>query len=86
MKQLVCLGDTSDHGGQMVTATGNFTANDIEGCVDGDMHQCPIQGHGTTPVTSTSSSQAEDRGVLRTGDQAACGATIITGAVGIESD
>jgi uncharacterized Zn-binding protein involved in type VI secretion len=86
MKKLVCLNDVSDHGGKMITASGNFTANDVEGCIQGDMHQCPIKGHGTTPVTSTSSNQAEGKGFIRVGDKAGCGAILTTGSSNVESD
>lgn len=80
MPQIVRLNDTSDHGGKMITATGDFTVDGIDGCVTGDIHQCPIQNHGNTPVTSTSESVANGKAIVRTGDQAGCGATIITGS------
>lgn len=76
MPQLVRLGDASDHGGKMIQASGDFTVDGVDGCVDGDIHQCPIRGHGNTPVSSTSDSTAQGKGVLRTGDKAGCGATI----------
>lgn len=80
MTQVVRLGDTSDHGGQMVTASGRFTVNGKQVCVDGDMHQCPIRGHGTTPVSSSSMTKSGGKSVVRVGDKAGCGAVINKGS------
>jgi uncharacterized Zn-binding protein involved in type VI secretion len=87
MPALVRLNDPSNHGGKMITATGNFTVNNKGGCVQGDMHQCPINGHGTTPVTATTSKATSNgKGLLRVGDKAGCGATITTGSPDTDSD
>lgn len=77
MAKLVKLGDVSDHGGKMVQASGGFTVDGVAGCVQGDMHQCPIKGHGTTPVSSTTRHTGLGKGLLRSGDKAGCGASII---------
>jgi len=78
MSQVVRISDTSDHGGKMISASGGFTVDGVAGCVSGDMHQCPIRGHNTTPVTSTgTASGADGRGIIRSGDRAGCGATLI---------
>lgn len=76
MPEIVKLNDPSDHGGKMIQASGGFTVDDIDGCVSGDIHQCPIRGHGNTPVSSSSPHTANGKAILRTGDKAACGATI----------
>lgn len=76
MPQVVKLNDASDHGGKMIQASGDYTVDGVQGCVHGDMHQCPIRGHGTTPVSATGDSTAAGKGILRTGDKAGCGATI----------
>jgi len=86
MGQVVRLGDTSSHGGKMITATGGFTVDDLPGCVSGDMHQCPIRNHNTTPVTSSSNCSGDGRPIIRTGDIAGCGAVIITGSGGTSSE
>lgn len=46
----------------------------------GDLHSCPIQGHGATEIVSGSPSQVEGRPVARVGDKTGCGATIIQGS------
>ena len=78
MGQVVRIGDRSDHGGVMVSASGGFTVDGVDGCVSGDLHQCPIRNHNTTPVSSTGTATgASGRGIVRTGDRAGCGATLI---------
>lgn len=85
MSKIVRLGDQSDHGGEMVSANANFIVNGIKGCVDGDLHRCPKPGHGTTPVTSTSRTQSNGKGILRVGDEAQCGAKLIQGSGNADS-
>jgi len=84
---MVRLGDSSSHGGVMITATGLGKANGEAICVSGNLHQCPISGHGTTAVTSTSSAtKTNDEYVLRVGDVAGCGAVITGGSSNVLSD
>lgn len=75
------LGDSSDHGGTIITAA---TKTQVEGImvarVD-DLHSCPLPGHGVTPIVSGSAQfKAEGANVARTGSFAGCGAMIIGGA------
>ena len=84
-RNIIRLGDTSDHGGKMVQASGAFTVDDVDGCVDGDIHECPIRGHGRTAVSGSSIDTANGRPILGTGDKAGCGATITgTGSATID--
>jgi uncharacterized Zn-binding protein involved in type VI secretion len=47
----------------------------------GDMHVCPIKGHGTTPIVSgTGSLTVNGKPTACVGDKIGCGATIIEGA------
>jgi uncharacterized Zn-binding protein involved in type VI secretion len=46
----------------------------------GDMHSCPIKGHGTTPIVSGSGQTLNGKPIALTGDTTGCGATIIQGA------
>ena len=52
----------------------------------GDLHRCPIRGHGVTEIVSGSSSQVEGQPVARVGDTTGCGATIIEGASSSATD
>lgn len=80
MAKIVRLGDTSDHGGVMISAGSTVLVNGIPMCVDQDMHQCPIKGHGITPVTGTASYKSNGKNGVKTGDVAGCGAVIDTGS------
>lgn len=80
MAAIVRLGDMSDHGGQMITATARFNCNGVVVCVDQDLHSCPIKDHGVTPVTATGRFKSNGRRVVRVGDVAGCGAVLIEGS------
>ncbi len=80
MTAIVRLGDTSSHGGNMVSATGLFKVNGKIVCVHGDMHSCPIKDHGTTAVSSSNSLKSNGKSVIRVGDSAGCGASISSGS------
>lgn len=80
MAKIVRLGDTSSHGGSMITAGSAVMVNGIPMCVSGDLHSCPIDGHGVTSVTGTASYKSNSKSGVKTGDSAGCGATIVTGS------
>ncbi|TRO24308.1 hypothetical protein EQ826_17560 [Ectopseudomonas mendocina] len=51
----------------------------------GDMHVCPIPGHGTSPIASASpDTQINFLGAARVGDVCGCGAVITTGFPSIQ--
>ena len=73
------LGDTSSHGGTIVSVTTTRTyCNGILVARLGDMHACPIPGHGTTPLVSSPDStiSAEGHVLATVGSVAGCGAVI----------
>jgi uncharacterized Zn-binding protein involved in type VI secretion len=77
MPGIARLGDTSDHGGYLISAAGRANANGLQIAVNGDFHSCPIPFHGTTAVTATSTKTFSNGvAVLRGGDKAACGASL----------
>ncbi|RMP34782.1 PAAR protein, partial [Pseudomonas amygdali pv. lachrymans] len=46
----------------------------------GDMHLCPLPGHGCTPiVTASSDTLINGMSAARVGDMCGCGAVIVTG-------
>ena len=50
----------------------------------GDMHVCPIPGHGVTPIVGGSMNTATDgRPNARFGDIAGCGAVIVSGSLNV---
>ncbi len=76
------LGDQSNHGGSIISGCSqNDLTNGLQTAIDGCMHQCPIPGHGTTPMTSTSTTKINGKSVIRVNvDQAGCGAVITQGS------
>lgn len=81
---IAILGTTSSHGGVMISASGSTF--DLQGrpvCLEGDMHSCPIQGHGVTPIVSGCAQHATDKRipVAIEGSVAGCGA-VLNGAFG----
>jgi uncharacterized Zn-binding protein involved in type VI secretion len=71
------LGDTSSHGGEMVTSSSKSPIEGPNVCRIGDLLACPI--HGLNPVVEGSpDTLAEGPPVARQGDHTACGAALIS--------
>ena len=78
------LGDTSSHGGTVITGSVTTIVNGRPMARMGDMHVCPIPGHGVTPIVSGSLDTATDgKPNARMGDMAGCGAVIVTGSLNV---
>jgi uncharacterized Zn-binding protein involved in type VI secretion len=78
-KLIACLGDTSDHGGTLVTTNQDdkLIVGGIPVCADQCLHACPIPGHGTTPVTAVTIKSFVNGKLIVTKDAVAgCGAKI----------
>jgi len=81
MLEVIRLGDPSNHGGHMITATGIFIVDGIEVCVNGDLHSCPVIGHGVTAVTASHPQMdGNSKAVIVVGDTAGCGAALSSGS------
>lgn len=76
------LGDTSDHGGFIISVTTQFTfANGIKVARVGDLHFCPKKGHGITPIVNGSGNYVcEGKITAVVNSKCGCGAKIITGS------
>jgi uncharacterized Zn-binding protein involved in type VI secretion len=77
------LGDPSNHGGYIVSVTTKKTyCNGILVARVGDLHSCPIPGHGITPIVSSPNStiMAEGEILATVGSVAGCGAVINAGS------
>ncbi|MBI3726040.1 PAAR domain-containing protein [bacterium] len=75
------LGSPSDHGGTIVTASTDVFGERIGVARMGDVHACPVPGHGSTAVvTCDPKTFANGRGVARVGDSVGCGALITAGS------
>jgi uncharacterized Zn-binding protein involved in type VI secretion len=80
MPAVARLGDASSHGGTIISASGNLTADGKGVARAGDQHSCPISGHGITALSSSSTVTNGGKSVVRVGDTAACGAVINSGS------
>lgn len=80
-KPVARLGDTSNHGGTIITCCKKTIAEGILIARVGDMHYCPIPEHGVTPINSGSPDHIVERmKCARTGSITGCGASIIGGS------
>lgn len=82
MPKIARLGDKSDHGGQIITASSKSPAEGPMIARKGDLHSCPIPGHGITPIVANTSpdTYVEGAQMAMVGSICGCGAVIITGA------
>nr|WP_244981379.1 PAAR domain-containing protein [Cupriavidus alkaliphilus] len=74
------LGDKTDHGGVVITASGNTSTNGKGVACVGDRVTCPRSGHGGTTVIVTGDPNViiDGRAAARHGDKTACGATLLS--------
>jgi uncharacterized Zn-binding protein involved in type VI secretion len=79
MKPVARLGDKISHGGQIITASDDTTADGIKVARVGDKAACAK--HGTvTIVTGAGALTTNNKLTARIGDKTSCGATIVTGS------
>lgn len=78
-RPFILLGDKTDHGGMVISASETSDCNGKGVARVGDKVTCPKQGHGrvTTIVTGDPSMLIDGRPAARHGDKTACGATLI---------
>jgi uncharacterized Zn-binding protein involved in type VI secretion len=80
MPLIARLGDTSSHGGAIVTAAAKTLCEGALVARETDILDCPI--HGPNPIVGHSARmKCEGLFVARHGDATACGATLVSGAV-----
>lgn len=79
MPLIARLGDTSTHGGAIITSAEKTLCEGALVAREGDILDCPI--HGPNPIVEHSSKlMVEGKFVARHGDATACGAKIVSGA------
>jgi uncharacterized Zn-binding protein involved in type VI secretion len=75
------LGDTSDHGGVIISSGSKYRCDGILVARMGDSHSCPIPGHGITAITTASPKvKSEGQYVAAITSVTGCGAIIQTGS------
>jgi len=85
MARLVALlGDSSNHGGSIVTSNqnGSVSAERKVIPVEGALFSCPVHGHGTTEIHGNLDDKwlINGKKVVLEGSTAGCGAAIISSA------
>jgi uncharacterized Zn-binding protein involved in type VI secretion len=81
------LGDTSTHGGTIITGSLTTMINGRPAARMGDMHACPIPYHGVTPiVTGSLKTTTDGRPNARIVDVTGCGAVIVGGSLNTTAD
>ena len=87
MAKVARLGDSSDHGGTIISVTTMVTT--AEGKLVArvtDLHSCPIPLHGITPIlTGSGNYLTEGKITAVDGSVCGCGATIIASATQTEA-
>lgn len=79
MPLIVRLGDTSDHGGKVITGASKWRCEGQAIARKGDILACPI--HGPNPIVEGSGKwRCEGQPIARDGDTTECGARLISGA------
>jgi uncharacterized Zn-binding protein involved in type VI secretion len=75
---VIVLGDTTTHGGKVITAHSLMSINDIPVALVGDLVECP-RCKGVYPIVQGSGSASlEEKPVARQGDLTGCGAALIS--------
>lgn len=75
------LGDSSSHGGVIITSASVTRTEGILTARVGDLHVCPIPGHGVTPITNGSGNfKCEGSITAVDGSICGCGAVITAGS------
>lgn len=79
-RPFIVIGDKTDHGGVVITASGASDCNGKGIARIGDKVTCPRNGHGgvTVIVTGDATAMIDGSPAARHGDKTACGATLIS--------
>ena len=79
--QIALLGSLTDHGGRITTGEERDRINGVPVACKGDLHECPIPGHGVTAILEGApNQQTYGRYKAYVGCRTGCGARIIQGA------
>ena len=75
---MICLGDKSDHGGTVSSASSGTNVMGVTAALTGDMTVCP-KCKGSFPIQAVGAgARHQGRAYAYDGDQTACGAKLIT--------
>jgi uncharacterized Zn-binding protein involved in type VI secretion len=78
-RPFIVLGDKTDHGGEVIEASGVSGTHGKGIARVGDKVTCPKRGHGTTVIATGDPTMIIDgKAAARHGDKTACGAVLIS--------
>jgi len=78
-RPFIVLGDKTDHGGEVIEASGVSDTHGKGFARVGDKVTCPKRGHGTTVIVTGDPTMIIDgKAAARHGDKTACGAMLIS--------
>ncbi len=78
-RPFIVLGDKTDHGGEVIEASGATETHGKRMARVGDKVTCPKKGHSTTEIVTGDPTMIIDgKAAARHGDKTACGATLIS--------
>ncbi|MBI5750628.1 MAG: PAAR domain-containing protein [Hydrogenophilales bacterium] len=79
MRRVIRLGDSTSHGGEVVSAAGNYSIMGKNAARVGDSCTCPRRGHSNCTIAEGDPSWAIDgRAVALEGHKTTCGAELIS--------
>lgn len=76
-RAFILLGDKTDHGGTVITASGMMQVHGRNVACVGDKVQCPRHQDVTTIVSGDETMLVDGKAVARHGDKTSCGASLI---------
>ncbi|WP_018719246.1 PAAR domain-containing protein [Arhodomonas aquaeolei] len=86
MKGVIVVGDTTSHGGRVITGRSQYRIDGKPVACVGDKVTCPIKGHGTTTIIEGHPTMTVGgRRVALHGHKTACGASLISSHGGYHS-
>ena len=79
MRKVIRLGDSTSHGGVVVSATSRYTVGDIAVARLGDKCTCPKKGHNSCVIVEGDSNWTIDGiPVALEGHKTSCGAVLLS--------
>ncbi len=80
-KGFVLLGDSTTHGGQVISASSTMIVNGKKVALMGDQISCPMIGHGINAIVEGSPEWTSDgKAVVVNGCLCTCGCQVISSA------
>ncbi|WP_005032971.1 PAAR domain-containing protein [Holophaga foetida] len=84
MRGIIRLGDSTSHGGKVISASSRMTILGVPVALLGDTCTCPIRGHNNCTIVEGVSTQLVDGiPVAFEGCKTSCGATLISSMGGV---